>query len=159
MTRDVYRQTGLIAGTPVAIGGGDGCCATRGAGVAEPGIAYTNTSKTFDGYECSFDENGVWSNPPYIDMPSLVSVTSPAPKTAQLTWEQQDVDGYEIFRCGTEDGEYRRVLAVKNPKTTTHTIDTLKSGKTYYFKIRGYKTVLDLKVYSNFIDILQVTTL
>ncbi|MBR1559905.1 MAG: xylulokinase, partial [Clostridia bacterium] len=32
ITRDVYRQTGLIAGTPVAIGGGDGACATRGAG-------------------------------------------------------------------------------------------------------------------------------
>ena len=40
ITRDVYRQTGLITGTPVAIGGGDGACATRGAGVSEPGSAY-----------------------------------------------------------------------------------------------------------------------
>ena len=39
-TRDIYRQTGLITGTPVAIGGGDGACATRGAGVADPGSAY-----------------------------------------------------------------------------------------------------------------------
>lgn len=123
----------------------------------DSGIAYTNTSKTFDGYECAFDENGVWSNPPYIGMPNLVSVTATAPKTAQLTWEEQDVDGYEIFRCGTEDGEYRRMLAVKNPKTTTHTIDTLKSGKTYFFKIRGYKTVLDLKVFSDFSNVLSVS--
>ncbi|NLD59873.1 MAG: hypothetical protein GX647_09500 [Clostridiales bacterium] len=40
-TRDVYRKTGLIAGTPVAIGGGDAACTARGAGVYEPGSSYT----------------------------------------------------------------------------------------------------------------------
>lgn len=40
ITRDTYRRTGLIAGTPVAIGGGDGACTARGAGVVEPGSAY-----------------------------------------------------------------------------------------------------------------------
>ena len=42
VTRAVARATGLDEGTPVAIGGGDGCCATRGAGMAEPGNAYAN---------------------------------------------------------------------------------------------------------------------
>ena len=40
ITREAYRQTGLIAGTPVAMGGGDGACTARGAGVVEPGSAY-----------------------------------------------------------------------------------------------------------------------
>lgn len=40
ITRTTYRQTGLIAGTPVAIGGGDGACTGRGAGVNEPGSGY-----------------------------------------------------------------------------------------------------------------------
>ena len=40
ITREVYRQTGLMPGTPVAIGGGDGACTARGAGVVEPGSAY-----------------------------------------------------------------------------------------------------------------------
>lgn len=40
ITRDTYRKTGLITGTPVAIGGGDGSCTARGAGVVEPGSAY-----------------------------------------------------------------------------------------------------------------------
>jgi len=31
---------GLIPGTPVTVGGGDGACATRGSGVKEPGDAY-----------------------------------------------------------------------------------------------------------------------
>lgn len=41
ITRDVYRKTGLIAGTPVAIGGGDGACTGRGAGLSEEGSSYT----------------------------------------------------------------------------------------------------------------------
>lgn len=41
VTREVYHRTGLITGTPVALGGGDGCCAGRGAGLAKPGDAYT----------------------------------------------------------------------------------------------------------------------
>lgn len=40
ITRSVYYRTGLITGTPVAIGGGDGCCTARGAGLADPGSAY-----------------------------------------------------------------------------------------------------------------------
>lgn len=41
ITRQVYYRTGLITGTPVAIGGGDGCCTARGAGLADPGSGYT----------------------------------------------------------------------------------------------------------------------
>ncbi|MBQ4090119.1 MAG: hypothetical protein IJC56_09635 [Clostridia bacterium] len=41
ITRDVYHATGLITGTPVAIGGGDGACTARGAGVVDPGSGYT----------------------------------------------------------------------------------------------------------------------
>ena len=40
ITREVHRLTGLIPGTPVAIGGGDGACTARGAGVVDPGSAY-----------------------------------------------------------------------------------------------------------------------
>lgn len=34
------RATGLLEGTPIVIGGGDGSCATVGAGVVRPGVAY-----------------------------------------------------------------------------------------------------------------------
>ena len=40
ITRDIYHRCGLLPGTPVAIGGGDGACTTRGSGVSEPGSAY-----------------------------------------------------------------------------------------------------------------------
>ena len=37
---DAARETGLAEGTPVVIGGGDGACATAGAGALAPGEAY-----------------------------------------------------------------------------------------------------------------------
>ncbi len=40
VTPPAAAQTGLRAGTPVVIGGGDGPCATIGAGCVEPGEAY-----------------------------------------------------------------------------------------------------------------------
>ena len=40
VTADVAEEVGLAAGTPVVIGGGDGCCAATGAGVVREGSAY-----------------------------------------------------------------------------------------------------------------------
>jgi xylulokinase len=42
VTAEAAALTGLLAGTPVVIGGGDGACATVGAGAVHPGDAYTN---------------------------------------------------------------------------------------------------------------------
>jgi xylulokinase len=41
VTPQSAAETGLLAGTPVVIGGGDGACATAGAGVVAPGDAYS----------------------------------------------------------------------------------------------------------------------
>ncbi len=38
--RAAAAETGLLLGTPVSVGGGDGACAARGAGVHAPGSAY-----------------------------------------------------------------------------------------------------------------------
>jgi xylulokinase len=40
VTAQAAKASGLVAGTPVVIGGGDGSCAGIGAGVVEPGSAY-----------------------------------------------------------------------------------------------------------------------
>jgi xylulokinase len=40
VTAAAAAQTGLAVGTPVVIGGGDGCCAAAGAGVVREGSAY-----------------------------------------------------------------------------------------------------------------------
>lgn len=40
LSAEAAGQTGLVAGIPVVIGGGDGCCAAVGAGVVEEGKTY-----------------------------------------------------------------------------------------------------------------------
>lgn len=40
LSAEAARECGLISGIPVIMGGGDGCCATAGAGVYKPGMAY-----------------------------------------------------------------------------------------------------------------------
>jgi xylulokinase len=40
VTKQAAVETGLLEGTPVVIGGGDGCCATVGAGAVEEGKTY-----------------------------------------------------------------------------------------------------------------------
>ncbi|WP_428771614.1 FGGY-family carbohydrate kinase [Treponema sp. HNW] len=40
LSTEAARECGLISGIPVITGGGDGSCATAGAGVYEPGMAY-----------------------------------------------------------------------------------------------------------------------
>ncbi|HLV80959.1 MAG TPA: FGGY family carbohydrate kinase, partial [Chthonomonadaceae bacterium] len=40
VTSEVARETGLMEGLPVILGGGDGACATAGAGAVAPGDAY-----------------------------------------------------------------------------------------------------------------------
>lgn len=40
ISKETAAMTGLLQGTPVSVGGGDGACAARGAGVCIPGSAY-----------------------------------------------------------------------------------------------------------------------
>lgn len=40
VSKETAAVTGLLEGTPVSVGGGDGACAARGAGVCRPGSAY-----------------------------------------------------------------------------------------------------------------------
>lgn len=46
LARDAAQATGLIEGIPVVMGGGDGACATAGAGALAPGEAYNYGGST-----------------------------------------------------------------------------------------------------------------
>ena len=80
ITRDVYHATGLITGTPVAIGGGDGACTARGAGVVASGSGYT-----------------------YIGSSAWVSQIKAAPvfDEKHRIFNYLDMDGQSYHVCGT----------------------------------------------------------
>lgn len=64
--------------------------------------------------------------------------------TAKITlqWARQtSVDGYKIYRKTGKNGTYKAVKTIASPKTVSYTNGSLKSGTTYYYKIRTYKKV------------------
>jgi xylulokinase len=80
VTAAAAEETGLRPGTPVAIGGGDGACATAGAGVVRPGDAYL-----------------------YIGASSWIAYTSREPlyDPAQRTFTFAHLDPDYLFPTGT----------------------------------------------------------
>ena len=44
-------------------------------------------------------------------------------------------------------GKYKKVKTITKGETVTYTKPSLKSGNTYYFYIKAYKTVGDAKIY------------
>ena len=80
VTPEASKATGLLTGTPVVIGGGDGACATAGAGVVSPGDAYN-----------------------YIGSSSWIAFVSQAPlyDPRQRTFTFAHLDPAYVFPTGT----------------------------------------------------------
>lgn len=64
-------------------------------------------------------------------------------------------NGYEIYYSTSKNGTYKKMSGVAANKTS-YTTSKLAVGKTYYFKVRTYKTVGDVKVYSAFSDVKSI---
>lgn len=80
VSAEAARLCGLLPGTPVAIGGGDGSCAARGAGLHKPGDAYC--------YIGSSSWVSQMTNRPLLDEDARV-------------FNYLDMDGKSFLTCGT----------------------------------------------------------
>ena len=87
---------------------------------------------------------------------SLSSVKNAKGKKATLTWKKvAGATGYKVYRTTKKNGSYKSLKTVKNVKTWTDS--NLKKNKTYYYKVRAYKTVDGSKVYGAYSDVKSVT--
>ncbi len=79
-------------------------------------------------------------------------VTVKGKKAIKLSWkgaEDLELDGYEVFRSVKKNSGYGKVKYFGPTSKTTYTnTKELKKGKTYYYKVRGYKMVGGQKVYT-----------
>lgn len=74
--------------------------------------------------------------------PQWKSLTSKKTRTATLTWKKNSkATGYEIYMSTKKSSGYKKIATVKGYKKITYTKKSLKKKKTYYFKLRAYKTV------------------
>lgn len=85
-----------------------------------------------------------------LDGPFFIDILKDKNKV-KLSWDKVEsgVDGYEIYyRVGTT-GKFKKLKSVKK---TSYTFSDLVKGKTYYFKVRGYKKMNGKTYRSRFSD-------
>jgi hypothetical protein len=72
-------------------------------------------------------------------------------KKATITWSKvTGADGYEVYQATSKSGKYTKVTTIKKGSTVSYTKSSLKSGKTYYYKVRAYRNVDGKKVYGSY---------
>lgn len=81
---------------------------------------------------------------------TTISSVKAGKKKATITWKRQSgISGYEVLMSTKKNSGYKTVKIIKKASTVKYTKTGLKKGKTYYFKVRTYKTVNGKKVYGS----------
>lgn len=87
---------------------------------------------------------------------TLSKVTSPKTKQAKVTYSKvKGVTGYQIS-YSTSKSFTKKTTKTAGSKKTSKTITGLTKGKTYYVKVRTYKTVDGKKYYSGWSDVKKI---
>ena len=69
----------------------------------------------------------------------------------RISWNKiSGASGYEIYRSTSKSGTYSKVKTVTSGSTIRFTNSNLTKGKTYYYKVRAYRTVSGKKVYGKY---------
>ena len=69
----------------------------------------------------------------------------------KLSWKKiSGAHGYEIYRATSKNGKYALAKRVTSGSTLSFTNTRLTRGKTYYYKIRAYRTVKKSRKYGAF---------
>ncbi len=80
-----------------------------------------------------------------------------APHKAKLSWKKiTSASGYQISRALKEKGTYKVVKTTTSGSTVKYINKSLKSKKTYYYKVRAYKTVNGEKYYGKWSKIQRI---
>lgn len=82
-----------------------------------------------------------------------------ASKSVELKWNKlgdQIISGYEVWRCGTEDGQYVKIADVADNSYTDTDVD---KSMTYYYKVRAVNGSGNEKITGDFSKTLNVQTL
>lgn len=89
-----------------------------------------------------------------LNTPKLQGVALASADTALVTWKKvSGASGYYIYRCDKKKGKYKKVLHVKGGANVQAYVGGQENGKTYYYKVRAYRTVDKKKKYSSYSNI------
>ena len=81
----------------------------------------------------------------------IVNVKRRTSNSVELSWNQvEGVVYYEVYRATQQNGTYHKLITTK---ATNYVNSSLSKGKTYYYKVRGYRSYHNQKVYSAFSEV------
>ena len=82
---------------------------------------------------------------------------TPQSKKVKLSWGKvEGATGYEIYMSTQKSSGFSLIKTIKKGKTVSYTKKGLSKKKKYYFKIRAYKTVAGVKIYSGYSKVIMV---
>ncbi len=100
-----------------------------------------------------FYHTGISSVTSILKLPSSAKADPIAFNKVKITWNTADgAYGYKIYRATSKYGIYSYIASTRNQ---TYTDTSLKTGNTYYYKVRAYNYKNSLVIYGNYSQILS----
>ena len=91
----------------------------------------------------------------YLDAPTYPKAERAGYNSIKVTWyDDYNADYFQIYRSTSKSGSYSKVGTVKKD-VEKFTDKSLTCGKTYYYRVRGYKTINEGKAYSKFSSVVS----
>lgn len=89
-----------------------------------------------------------------VDVPKNISITK-GYKALTVSYDKNSkATGYEIYRSATKNGTYK---IIKTTTSTSYKNTNLAVGDKYYYKVRAYYVLKDVKYYSAFSKVVGAT--
>lgn len=82
---------------------------------------------------------------------SPVVSLSTKPNSIKVSWQKvSGASGYKIYRATSKSGKYSYIQTISGGSTLSYTNSKLTKNKTYYYKVKAYKTVNSKQVDSSY---------
>lgn len=109
----------------------------RATSVYKDGFAFTNFSPVVSA-KCT------------LAAPGGLTLTAAKGKITASWNKVAGATGYRVFRATSKTGTYTRIKSITNGNTLSYEDTSVTAGKTYYYKVRAYRTVNGKDILSDF---------
>ncbi|WP_176525799.1 InlB B-repeat-containing protein [Bacillus sp. AFS001701] len=94
---------------------------------------------------------------PVLQAPAKITISKASSTSAKVVWSKvSEASGYEIVRATNSKGTYSLIKTITSGSTLNYTNTNITKGKTYYYKVRSYRTVSGKKIYSSYTRIASI---
>lgn len=114
---------------------------------AQPSIVYYYSVQAVSGewgtaIKSAYDKNHsiTTQKKETVGTTSIKKISSVDYNAVQITWNKaKNASGYAIYIASSKNGTYKKAATVSGANTLSAKVSGLTTGKTYYFKVRGFK--------------------